>query len=104
MGTEPPTVAPSQYPTPSPTKLFIVEMDTGEPTYEAILDENFGLTIDLTKYESTAPSESPTINFTDEPTAAPSHYPTTAPTENFIADMMAGLDDDILLSVLGDLQ
>merc|ERR1712014_43817 len=54
-------------------------------------------------YRSYAPSYQPTIKFTDEPTESPSHYPTSDPTANEIAEILDGLDDDMLLSVLDDL-
>jgi len=110
--TELPTPSPSQYPTPVPTTMIAeiyIEEETEEPTYEKILDPEFIDTTTTTiddpiKYEeSKAPSYQPTIKFTDDPTETPSHYPTDSPTENHVAEVMQGLDDDILLSVLGDL-
>jgi len=53
-------------------------------------------------YKSYAPSYQPTSVFTDEPTEAPSHYPTDAPTDNILETLFDGLDDDILLSMLGE--
>jgi len=105
--TELPTTSPSQYPTPSPTTMMIVEdyikEETEEPTFENI-NINVTATIDPTdNYESKSPSYQPTIKFTDDPTETPSHYPTDSPTENAVESMMQGLDDDILLSVLGDI-
>merc|ERR1712146_736963 len=97
--------------TPPPTAMMIVEdyiqEETEEPTYEKILHPEFvnaTTTIDPIQHESKSPSYQPTIKFTDDPTETPSHYPTDSPTENAVASMMQGLDDDILLSVLGDLQ
>jgi len=53
-------------------------------------------------YKSYAPSYQPTSVFTDEPTEPPSHYPTNAPTDNILETIFDGLDDDVLLNMLGD--
>merc|ERR1712176_944209 len=107
LTTELPTPSPSQYPTDSPMTMIpeiYMEEDTDEPTFEKLLDPEFEATIDPEiEFESKEPSYQPTIKFTEDPTATPSHYPTIPPTENHVAEMMLGLDDDILLSVLGDM-
>jgi len=106
--TEPPTESPSRYPTTSPTTLVPISIiwgnETAEPTYEAILNATFDSTVDPANYQSASPSLTPTIKFTDEPTEAPSHYPTLSPTEDEAAKLMDGLDDDVLLTTLGEAQ
>merc|ERR1712196_110844 len=74
--------------TDAPTADLIELIVTENPTDES--------------YKSYAPSYQPTIKFTDEPTESPSQYPTAYPTENEIAEILDGLDDDLLLEILGD--
>jgi len=110
LTTELPTPSPSQYPTTSPTTMIpeiYTEEETEEPTFEKILDPEFiidATTTDPTKFESAAPSYQPTIKFTEDPTESPSHYPTDSPTENEISAIMDEMDDDVLLSVLGEFE
>jgi len=112
--TEEPTPAPSQYPTLSPTmmipglyELELEELETAEPTYDMLFDSEFfeATTFDPLQYPSTAPTDAPTIRYTDDPTATPSNYPTTAPTNlaEVMANLFDGLDDDAMLEMLGEL-
>lgn len=112
--TEEPTHAPSQYPTLSPTmmipglyELELEELETAEPTYVMLFDSEFfeATTFDPLQYPSTAPTDAPTIRYTDDPTATPSNYPTTAPTNlaEVMANLFDGLDDDAMLEMLGEL-
>jgi len=72
--------------TDAPTADLVELIVTDSPTDES--------------YRSYAPSYQPTIKFTEEPTESPSHYPTSDPTTNGIAEILDGLDDDLLLEVL----
>ena len=113
--TEEPTPAPSQSPTLSPTtmipglyELELEELETAEPTYDMLFDSELFLeatTFDPLQHESAAPTDAPTIRYTDDPTATPSKYPTTAPTNlaEVMANLFDGLDDDAMLEMLGEL-